>query len=320
MRSPTIASTSGRSVGRPETVAPNTTSDSPLNRASSRAKAPCSTVLTVSPFARANAVSRADSAPSRRSMASTYAAGLWFVVRTAPTGVAASTPSSAVVQKPPGRDLILSLQPLDEGAVRRRRAALRLPAVAHGRVDLDCVAQDQRDAPSVEQEMVATPDEHKLACRDANEREHGRAGDGRGRRAAGGPRRGNARAGWRDTRPRSRLQSWISIGTGTARATTCMGRRPLRHVNAVRRMAYRSTILCQASVKVRTSRSPDRREMVLIEIRGRIRGQEGMEEQPFLQRRQRIDVLDVRGLHAKGPAGPLPQGRLRHPARRHRER
>ncbi len=49
MNSPTIDSASGNSAGRPETVAPKTTSSRPVRFASRTAQAPCTTVLTVTP-------------------------------------------------------------------------------------------------------------------------------------------------------------------------------------------------------------------------------------------------------------------------------
>ncbi len=65
MNIPTIRSTSGTSAGRPDTTVPNDTSIRPASRASTRAHAPCTIVLNVSPWPRAKSVSvRVDSADS----------------------------------------------------------------------------------------------------------------------------------------------------------------------------------------------------------------------------------------------------------------
>ncbi len=96
MKRPAIDSMPGTSGGRPETVAPNTTSRRPVSPASVSAHAPWTRVLRVKPYLRARAVSAAvDSSESHRETRP----GVTVASEVPGTSrVGSSSPSSAVCQ------------------------------------------------------------------------------------------------------------------------------------------------------------------------------------------------------------------------------
>jgi len=99
MNSPTVSSIPASSTGRPDTVAPKTTSSSPACRDSSSAHAPCTAVLSVTPRRRASSASASvPSGGSSRAAAPNPSSGLRGVRGTG-SGVGASKPASAALQK-----------------------------------------------------------------------------------------------------------------------------------------------------------------------------------------------------------------------------
>ncbi len=92
MNRPTMRSTPGSSGGRPDTIAPNTTSSRPVSRDSRTPQSAWSTVLTVTPRRRASLVSVRVSSAS--SSIHTFSGGTGTVTAGA-TRVGSSRPSRA---------------------------------------------------------------------------------------------------------------------------------------------------------------------------------------------------------------------------------
>ncbi|CAM3562744.1 hypothetical protein COSO111634_19365 [Corallococcus soli] len=107
MNMPVIRSTPGRSDGRPDTVAPSTTSASPLCRASTSAHAACTRVFSVSWWRLTNASTSTVEAADRRMDFSAWSCACsfaWAARSSYGSGVGACSPASSRFQNASIRD------------------------------------------------------------------------------------------------------------------------------------------------------------------------------------------------------------------------
>ena len=198
MNRPTIESAPATSAGRPETVVPKATSWWPVSHISSRAKAPCSTVLTVvwcerasSPSARVvSSGTRTDATPRRPSP--NRSGG--------PTNVGASKPASTSRQAARAAIQVTTGQPGDKPAIRHRRSQ-PLPVIAG-----EYFSEQDRHRPAIEHDVVIGQHQPVPICCGTDQR--------RPERPAGRP----------DRRPRRAPQR-----TPAGSAHRHQRRRPARH-------------------------------------------------------------------------------------------
>ncbi len=263
MSMPTMESTPGRSAGRPETVAPNTTSRSPEYRDSSSAQEPCTTALTVSRCVRANAYRRREASADSRVTSRSVDCARWLAAgrRSYGSAVGSSNPSSRVRQYASAS--VRSCRSSHSTYARngRRAGSTGSSPAASARyavVSSSSIWKVLQPSSSTWWEVRTTrtdvSDVRTMAIRAI-----GAADRSMPRSRSSARWRSSARACSSLLRPR---QSRWTTGVSTCRRTTSSGRSTPSHTTAPRRTSRWSVTCCQARSSRPGSATPVRTKLI----------------------------------------------------------